>query len=208
MKTRVDRPFSIRCIGMDALRKERISAFFLGRSGFALSFSSDPVSAGNNDIEVLPAAFLSSATTTIPAKIAFGTSSELNGSFLNGCDDFLKEPWEPEELYWKIARILKGLHLDFPWGKISISPDRASSSFGSVELTFHEYRLLSLLSRFRGEAVSRETLLSHVSENVHPGSRTVDMHVSALRKKLDGLTPSVVRPTVIRSVRNTGYMIP
>ena len=72
----------------------------------------------------------------------------------------------------------------------------------AVELTFKEYELLRLLLSNVGAVVSRENIMIHVWGTDFEGeSRTVDMHIKTLRKKL-GETGAR-----IKTVRNVGYLI-
>jgi DNA-binding response OmpR family regulator len=68
-----------------------------------------------------------------------------------------------------------------------------------VELTGMEFDLLAFLIAHPGIVMSRERLLERVWGLAFPGgTRTVDVHVAQLRKKLD-------RPDLIRTVRGSGY---
>jgi DNA-binding response OmpR family regulator len=68
-----------------------------------------------------------------------------------------------------------------------------------VELTAKEFHLLAYLAEHAGKVVSRETLLDRVWGMAYAGgTRTVDVHVAQLRRKLG-------RPELIRTVRGAGY---
>ncbi len=68
-----------------------------------------------------------------------------------------------------------------------------------VELTQREFDLLEYLLRHAGQVVTRDQLLEHVWGFVSPGeTRTVEVHVAQLRKKLG-------HPELIRTVRGLGY---
>jgi two-component system alkaline phosphatase synthesis response regulator PhoP len=72
---------------------------------------------------------------------------------------------------------------------------------GPVELTAKEFRLLAFLGDHAGKVVSRETLLDRVWGMAYAGgTRTVDVHVAQLRRKLG-------RPELIRTVRGAGYKV-
>lgn len=69
-------------------------------------------------------------------------------------------------------------------------------------LTFKEYRLLELLLRNAGLAVTREVILERVWGTDFEGeSRTLDMHIRTLRQKLGSAG------AMIRTIRNVGYML-
>ena len=68
-----------------------------------------------------------------------------------------------------------------------------------VELTAKEFDLLAYFMANPGVVISRDQLLERVWGQEYPGgTRTVDVHVAQLRRKLD-------RPDLIRTLRGTGY---
>lgn len=70
-----------------------------------------------------------------------------------------------------------------------------------VELSRREYDLLSFLAGHPRRVFSRDRLLDEVWGGAEPGPRTVDVHVSRLRRKLGGGRP------VIATVRGVGYRL-
>jgi DNA-binding response OmpR family regulator len=71
----------------------------------------------------------------------------------------------------------------------------------NVQLRTLEFELLAELARHRGHVVTRERLLDRVwGMTFAGGTRTIDVHVAQLRKKLG-------RPDVIQTVRGVGYRI-
>jgi two-component system alkaline phosphatase synthesis response regulator PhoP len=71
-----------------------------------------------------------------------------------------------------------------------------------VELTFKEYSLLKLLMENAGKAKTREEILNKVWDTDFAGeSRTLDMHIRSLRKKLGAAGAQ------IRTLRNVGYIL-
>jgi DNA-binding response OmpR family regulator len=74
-----------------------------------------------------------------------------------------------------------------------------------VELTPVEFDLLACLMRARGRVKSREQLLEEIRDrNYEVFDRSIDVHISALRKKL-GDDPRT--PRFIRTVRTAGYLL-
>jgi len=74
-----------------------------------------------------------------------------------------------------------------------------------LELTPVEFDLLASLARARGRVKSREQLLEEIRDrNFDVFDRSIDVHISALRKKL-GDDPK--EPQFIRTVRAVGYML-
>ena len=141
--------------------------------------------------------------------ICFGPAEALPGCFLAGCDDYLKEPWHPQELEWRVRRLQKDAkaRFRFSWGSFEIGNLELKSPAGSCLLCAQQQSILRLLAVNAGEPVSREALFYGMWGKPAPAqSRAVDMHIASLRKKLLRLFPE--SGTCIRSVRGVGYLIP
>lgn len=94
---------------------------------------------------------------------------------------------------------LDGLEVDLEGREI-----RAAGG-AAVKLTQAETRILALLIDMRGEVVTREKLMDEVAGRAwDPNDRSMDVHVSNLRKKLDACAK---RATMIRTVRGAGYSL-
>ena len=88
-------------------------------------------------------------------------------------------------------------------GCVTLDPERRSALAAGVpvELTYKEFELLRLLMKNRGIVVSREVIMERVWDSDFEGeSRTIDVHVRALRQKLGDCG------SIIKTVRNVGYM--
>ena len=91
--------------------------------------------------------------------------------------------------------------------ELQIRPASRTASLGDqpLELTPVEYELLESLARARGRVKSREHLVDEIAHREFDVfDRSVDVHVSALRKKLGDNAKS---PRFIRTVRAVGYMM-
>ena len=91
-------------------------------------------------------------------------------------------------------------------GKLRVDPNTRTAVFGDEALTLTpvEYDLLASLARARGRVKSREQLLEEIRDrNYEVFDRSIDVHISALRKKL-GDDPK--EPRFIKTVRSAGYM--
>ena len=140
--------------------------------------------------------------------VCFGSAELLPGCFLAGCDEYLKEPWSPEELEWRVRKLRRDREaaFRFSWGSFEIGSLELSSSAGSRSLCLQEQRILRLLTANAGEPVSREALYYGIwGKPASAKTRVVDMHIASLRKKLHELFPE--SGVCIRSVRGVGYLI-
>jgi len=123
-------------------------------------------------------------------------------------DDFVVEPWDANEIEIRAKRVL-GKTGDaanqelIQCGDLTIDLARYEVYVNDrpIELTFKEYELLRFLARNKGRVFTREALLNEVwGYEYYGGDRTVDVHITRLRSKLED--PS---HTFIETVRNIGY---
>ena len=133
-----------------------------------------------------------------------------------GADDYLPKPFNPRELTARIRAILRRTSLEAradvtPAKTLSVgdveldSGTRAVSRAGeNVELTAVEFDLLEKLLRAAGRIVTREELSKEVlGRSASPFDRSIDMHISNLRKKLGHQFGG---PDRIKTVRGVGYI--
>jgi DNA-binding response OmpR family regulator len=137
-------------------------------------------------------------------------TDRVNGLKL-GADDYLTKPFEPAELLARIQAMLRRRKKEsariarFSFGDVSINFDRFELQ--KADKTFHllgkEVQLLQYLIENRGRVVPREELLREVWDyNETVSSRTLDVHISWLRQKMED-DPHA--PDHIHTVRGRGY---
>ena len=125
-----------------------------------------------------------------------------------GADDYVPKPFSPRELAARIKAILRRAERSsedevLTAGDIVLRRDshEVTVEGDPVELTAKEFDLLACFLEHRGIVLSRERLLDIVWGVSYPGgTRTVDMHVAQLRRKL-------AAPDAIRTIRGAGYKL-
>jgi DNA-binding response OmpR family regulator len=133
-----------------------------------------------------------------------------------GADDYLPKPFNPRELTARIRAILRRARSDEPGSQpgtrqlsvgdveLDIGTRAVQRAGENIELTAVEFDLLEKLLRAAGRIITREELSKEVlGRNSSPFDRSIDMHISNLRKKLGRQFGSIER---IKTVRGVGYI--
>ncbi len=133
-------------------------------------------------------------------------------SFSAGADDYITKPFHPLELRARLeARLRKMNHLSFEadlfkWKELQIIKSRQEvivfdDSIGNkIELTSLEYKLLIYFAYRSGEVIHRDQVLNDIwGTDIYVSHRSVDTHVSKLRKKLGSVSH------IFESIHGSGY---
>jgi two-component system response regulator CpxR len=125
-----------------------------------------------------------------------------------GADDYLAKPFNPRELLARIRAIMRRIEPRPSDGRLDINGvvlDPGSREVfcdgRRVDVTTLEFDILEQLMRAAGRVLSRDTLMEALyNRKATPYDRSMDMHISHLRKKLEGCGR-----TLIKTVRGVGY---
>jgi DNA-binding response OmpR family regulator len=126
-----------------------------------------------------------------------------------GADDYVVKPFGSRELIARIRAVMRRTsarpHDDGPLrvGDLVVDPRARRAQLGAreLELTPKEFDLLTALASDAGAAISRRRLLEEVWETTWYGSsKTIDVHVASLRRKLGD-------PGLIETVRGVGFRL-
>ena len=150
------------------------------------------------------------ATRRLPVIMVTAKTSEMDmvKGLDEGADDYIKKPFSVMELLSRVKALLRrtreegGKQLQV--GAIQLDHDRhvVLADGCPVELTYKEYSLLRLLLENTNLVVTRETILQVVwGTDISVESRTVDMHIRTLRKKLGDAGKYIC------TVRKVGYKL-
>lgn len=133
-----------------------------------------------------------------------------------GADDYLPKPFNDRELIARIKAILRRSAspsnnisnveiLSFDGITLHFSHGIATYNAENLNLTNYEFKILCLLLKSKGNVVSREELSLEVMEKpLTPFDRSLDMHISNLRRKLPEREN---KPSWFKTLRGKGYAL-
>lgn len=174
---------------------------------------------GGSGFELLKRMRAESSATPVLLLTARGDAVDRIVGLQIGADDYLPKPFDPRELVARIHAILRRTRAVQKTGEdgaeeestvrvgdVTLSPTTRTVTLGSqeIDLTTLEFNLLEVLLRRAGTIVTREDLAAlAMGRPLAPFDRSVDVHISKLRRKLSGRADSESR---IKSIRGVGYM--
>ena len=130
-----------------------------------------------------------------------------------GADDYIVKPFGIKEVIARIHAVMRRIRVTaespstprFQMGDLEIVPDelRAYRGEAAIDLGPRDVKILGLLYQNKGKVLDRNTIFDECwGLDYMPNSRSLDQHVSQLRKKIEKDPKS---PTIIRTVHNAGY---
>ncbi len=137
---------------------------------------------------------------------AMGNLSDRVKGLKLGADDYIVKPFETVELLARIEAVLRRTHrslilFSLDDTVVNLESRVVTVNGSEIELTLREYELLEILIKNKNIALSREKLLKMAWEYDYFGeTRTVDVHIQKLRKKLNW-------ENRIRTVYKMGYRL-
>lgn len=188
-----------------------------GEAGLAIAAVKNPdlvildiLMPGLNGFEVCQRLRMRNADVRILIVTALHKEMEKVRGLELGADDYVTKPVSLSELKARIKALLRrtgsfSLREDYRFGEVTIDPvGREVTKAGElIDLTAKEFDLLCYLVQHEGEALSRDRLLEEVwGHDQYPITRTVDIHILHLRRKLER-DPS--QPRYFLTLHGVGY---
>lgn len=128
-----------------------------------------------------------------------------------GADDYITKPFSVRELLARVKAVLRRFSISEPesnvlvFGNLTADFDKREILVNDkkLDLTLKEFELLEILIRNKGKILTRDTLLDKIWGYEYIGeTRTVDVHIRYLRKKIE---LDDKKPKLIETIRGVGY---
>lgn len=166
-------------------------------------------------LQVLHYLRTSNATRSLPIIMLTAKTTEYDRvlGLDNGADDYIPKPFGMMELIARVKALLRrstqestaGDDCEYKAGdlRVSVSKHSVTAAGKGVILTLKEFELLVILMKYKGTVLTRDRILNEIWGYDFDGeSRTVDVHIRTLRRKLGD------SGDLIETVRGIGYKIP
>ena len=126
-----------------------------------------------------------------------------------GADDYIAKPFAPHELLARVRAVLRRMGATRAAGQVMVGDIELNTRTREVRranvpvtVTSFEFDILDILMRSAGHVVSRDELATVLyNREATPFERSIDVHISHLRRKLE-----IGNRTLIRTVRGVGYL--
>lgn len=139
--------------------------------------------------------------------IVYGKVSLIDRAFSLGASDYIKPPFSIKEILTRSLRLIQKDKICFYFKIIDFDLCRLICRNKTVPLTESEYRLLHTLTTNAGRTVSR-VALNHFLGLGNDLSRSLDVHINSLRKKLSIITEQKkAGKEIIVTIKGRGYTI-
>lgn len=159
---------------------------------------------------------LRSAGNNVPIIMLTARGQEIDKviGLKNGADDYVTKPFSFMELMARVEAVLRRATRpmqpladfeSYQFGDVVINFKKmvATKEGQDIALTAREFKILKFFIEHRGEVVTRDQLLDGVwGYESAPLTRTVDMHIAKLRRKIEG---QIENPTYLITVHGMGY---
>jgi len=196
----------------------RVSTASDGEAGLRDLFASRPdalvldlMLPGRNGLEILREVREEPLTRDLPVIVLTARGAEMDKllGFDHGADDYLTKPFSPRELVARVKALLRRSKPEqgaavVEVGALRVDPAAHEARYRGrrLDLTPREFDLIAFFARHPGRVLSREELLRKVWGYDYLGeTRTVDVHVRRLRRKLGD------QESVIETVTGAGYKL-
>ena len=209
----------VNCVVKDPLLKESLVAEEHTTEGVFFRFTKNPLPPREITAFLIPfpisaGEYAQVFSSRVPV-VGYGAQVYMESAFLMGCKDYIKPPFTLEEANLRISHTVFPGPPSYTFSNIRITPyhletiqkeKKARNTKEKIDLSWQEWKVLELLLRFRGDLVPKNAFEYAIREKPLPGSRSVDVYISRLRKYFralgcDGEVPSIV------SVRGRGYRL-
>lgn len=141
---------------------------------------------------------------------AKGALEDKEKGFLAGSDDYVVKPFEPKELLFRVAAILRRAEkpndTSIELGSLKINRNSYEISVGNriLLLPLKEFELLSVLAGKPGQVFTRKYLIERIWGFDYEGDeQTLNVHIKRIREKLS----SIAHQVIITTVRGIGYKL-